>query len=98
MEGAGWRVGVTMTLFTFALVSARTKPRPVRQHQLVQTMGKAAEPLSVATIVDVEHTELNLTVQLGLRVLILGTPKLRKAHHLGQSLAKGRTELRGTMS
>ena len=60
-------------------------------------MGKGAVSPSVARSVKVVHTELNLTVQLGLRVLILGTPKLRKAHHLGQSLAKGRTELRGTM-
>ena len=86
-----------MTLFPFALVSARTKPRPPRLHQLAHMMGKGAVSPSVAPTVKVVHTELNLTVLLGLRVLILGTPKLRKAHHLGQSLAKGRTELRGTM-
>ena len=60
-------------------------------------MGKGAVQRSVAPTVKVVHAELNLTVLLGLRVLILGTPKLRKAHHVGQSLAKGRTELRGTM-
>ena len=51
-------------------------------------MGKGAVLRSVAPTVKVVHAELNLTVQLGLRVVILGTPKLRCAHHVGQSLAR----------
>ena len=87
-----------MILFPFVLASARTKPRPIRLHQRAQVMGKGAVLRSVAPIVNVMDAEPHLAVLLGLRVLILGTPKLRLAHHLGQSLAKGWTELRGTMS
>ena len=71
-------------------------------HETSTTTAPPARPsdgqrCSKSLTVKVVHTELNLTVQLGLRVLILGTLKLRLAHHLGQSLAKGSTELRGTM-